>query len=676
MPTTQHPVALMTSSPDWQRLPHDERERLRAWVVGLDSVARPGVTRQLQALAARMDASYATARRYYSAWTSSGGDWQVLADGRLLRAARRDGTGHPDFIAHVRRLIEGNQRSTAAAVRQLKRQWRAKEPIPGYPDWPGWPRIPVGWTERNLRRYAPTRGELTASRIGIRAAKKSLPQTFRTRVGLWPGSHIQMDDVWHDHYVRYGDDVTRVLEFGALDVYSACRFAWGTKPRMPKTAGSRAGIDGGHIGLTDREFRLFFAGTLWTHGYSPQGTTYMLEHATASLPDRIVDLLHDATGGLIQCKAGGLTGEQQAVLGLWGGRPAGHGNFKSALESLHALMHSELAALPGQTGKDRTHLPESTYGLVRYQERLLKWAADQPPEIREALRHPLLDYQTQFLPLLHHVYGSAINGRTEHRLEGWEKLGHIALEYTLDPDSDHWLPIDALPDASRGLVLATAKSDPVRWSRRRRLSPGEVWGSGRADLLRANAAIIADIIGPDEAHERTVRGAYIRFQDSEIDPDELIYESRIVRPDGREEELRDGETYACLANPYAPDQLIVLDARGRCLGVARRVQRVRHGDTEALQSAWGRNNHRQAQILAPQRQRWETDADAARDLRTTNAGLGFPGGGGSNARPRSDDGRREARDLARAEAAAHAPRTDAPPEEVEDIWDDADCPFH
>lgn len=669
-------VVAMNADPDFGELPAEERDRLRYLVNAFAAIQPPGVTMQLETLKDHLGKSYSTVRRWYSDWQKTR-DWRVLVNGHKLRQSPNDRTGNKEFQAFFKQKCEENQRCVAAGIRELKRLWKSGAPIPGYEGVPRSGHYPAGWTTRNLYRYGPTKKERSLMSGGLKTSKKHLSQMLRTRVGLWPGSHIQFDDVWHDHYVRYGDDVTRVLEFGALDVWSASRFAWGTKPRMPKNENSRAGIDGGHEGLKAREFRLFLASTLWNQGYSPQGTMLMTEHNTASLSDHHIGLLYDSTGGLIEVDAGGLSGEQQAILGMWGGRVGGHGNWKANLESLHNLIHNELGFLPGQTGKDRQSAPEMTYGLVRYQESLLKWARDLPPELARDIQHPLLDYHTQFLPLLSNLYDVAINGRTDHRIEGWKKLKREITEYTLDPDSGVWLDIDALPEASRGLVLATAKGDPKRWTNRRLLSPGEVWAQGRRELLRANAVIIADILGEDEGKERKVHGSYFRFQDSDIDTDELFYESRITTLDGRQEELKSGEKYLTMVNPYAPETLIVLDARRRCLGTAGRVHRVCHADIEGKKAMWARNAERTADQLTPLRERWESEEKATTDLRENNAALGFRGAKKRDGTQRRDSGGREAAALDKKNQ-PRIPKAQDEPEPasaIEDLIGDDDCPY-
>lgn len=624
--TAANPISAMLLDPEWQNLPYEVRMRVRKWASLFAGVSRPGVTAQLTLIGEKMDRSYANVRARYSAWQKTG-DWRVLADGRSVP---NDLTKDPGFVLHWGKLVEENQRSTREARRALIYQWKAREVIPGYEDFEGWPEIPHGWSETNLARIKPPKADLSLMRFGIKASAKYLPQTLRTRVGTWPGSHIQMDDVWHDEGVRHGSQACRVLEFGALDVWSGCRYAWGTKPRRKTEAGKWET-------LSEKDFRFFVASTLWNHGYSARGTVLMLERGTAALREAVAQPLFDATGGLISVETGGMHGETQALLGLWGGRAGGKGNFKSHLESLHNLMHNAMAALPGQFGKDRQSQKESTYGLVKYQEALLKWAAELPADLAAHLQHPLLDYHTQFVPLLNHIYGVAINGRTDHDLEGWAELGRIVTRYTLAPGSGLWLDIDDIPEETRALIMSAAAADPARWTHRHRMSPAEVLRSGREELIKPSLSVIIDLIGPDCAEPRRVEGSYIEFQDMEISPSPLIYEARVLTPEGQEKELKRGETYLCFAFPYDPSVLAVCDAKLRCLGTARRVKRVSLADKEGMIDVWSRNATRTSEILEGVRARHAGAEQDAEALRRHNAALGFPGVAGRNG------GRKEAK---------------------------------
>lgn len=586
------------------QLPPDVNAEIDLWFAAFAAVQRP-IVASLRALARQMGVAEKSVIRRYYLWRDYG--WRGLVNRARVPGwdpehgllARDEGLTE-EFIEWFKALAERNQRKTRPAYRQFARAWMRGDQIPGLDN--NLPRhtLPRGCSYGNLARKCKDRFALTAMRIGLGAARKFAPQTFSTRAGLWVGSHYMFDDVWHDNFVVFRGQVVRVLEFGALDVFSASRFAWGTQPRLRNA-------DGTEEGLKEKFMRMHLADVLFNHGYSERGTTLLAEHGTAAIRERIEQLLYDRTGGLITVRRSGITGREQAVAGMALGRGGGNPSFKASLESLHALIHNELGAIPGQTGMDVEHRPERVHGELKLANDLLKaiqQLAVTKPERVALIRLPHLEYHSQFLPLLSDIYRQ-IDTRTWHELEGWHECGHIAIDYRLSPDTGDWLAPDqflALPDVSRQLIVATAQAD-ARFLRQRKLSPAEVHARGREALKRIPAYVVAEILGLDFAREERVDGSYFEFTDTEIAPEELRFESRIRTPEGREVELIDRERYQVFVNPLAPDQLFVHDARGVHLGIAKRVQKVCRADVEALQRAHGRAKQRLADKLAPVRAR-------------------------------------------------------------------------
>lgn len=609
------------AAPGLDTLPLAERRRVMAWQQAFEQVDdRYGrLGRELAAVARMFDASPSSVRRKWDQWIAGGRCELALIDGRVCRPCLATRTKDPAFIRFFRVLCGKSNRSTATAIRELKRQWKAKWPIPGYEDFPGWPAMPEGWSERNLRRYCPTRAELAAKRRGMKHASTKFSQVLTTRTKLWPGAIIQFDDVWHDHRVRVMDapTVSRILEFGCLDVYSAARYDWASKPRLPRNFF----VDGKkHDGLSEREFRLFAAGSLFKFGYNAEhGTRLQGEGGTAKFSEPFARTIYDATRGRCVVSEVGITGEAQAILGLWTGRAGGNPRAKTHLESLHGLIHNEMGLLPGQTGKDRQHDPEESHGLVRYQEQLMRWARELPAHLAEKLRHPLLEYFSEFLPLRDALYRGVINGREDHALEGWIELGRIVTEYTLAPGSDAWVSIDDIPPASMPLIHSLVQADPAAWSRRRALTPGEVFERERKHLTPITMATLCDLLGPDMAVPRRVEGPFFAFRDADVHPTEtLFYESVIITPEGHRVELRDGERYNVFSNPYHPDFLLVCDGRLRCLGVSKRASRVSAADHDALKASWGAAATRQTERLKSLRGDWDAERHAANAMREGN----------------------------------------------------------
>lgn len=592
--TTDNPYRIPTADlAEFLQLPAAVRAAVEAWLDAMRAVARP-IQRSLAVVAARLGVAAKTARRRYDQWRKSG-DWRVFIDGRKTPAAR----GHrPEFIDWYRALCERNQRASAPAWREFERRWKAGEIIPGLDNARPRRALPHGCTYTNLQRLAPTPFELTTMRLGRGAAAVHRPKVLGTRAGLWVGSHLMFDDQWHDHFVIFGGQLVRVLEFDALDYFSGCNFAWGTQPRLRRE-------DGVMTGLKEQQMRLLLASVLWGHGYSPRGTELIAEHGTAAIREEVERLLSDRSGGLITTRRSGMTGGEQGVAGMFAGDGKGNFRFKAPLESLRNLVHNELAALPGQTGKDRDHRPETLHGELRHASELVKAREVLPVKLAELLRLPLLDYHAQFLSVLDGCY-RLINGREWHNLEGWSECGHIVVDYRVTATVDAWLSPDEflrLPPAEQLAVAALARADAATYARTRKLSPQAVFNRGCGELVRLLPGVICELLGPDMAREEKVDAGAFRFADQELHPEPLTFEARVVDDQGRERELRDRETYLVFVNPFDLDQLFVADARGRSLGTARRDRRVARNDAAGVRRAWGRASQREEELLRPVRAR-------------------------------------------------------------------------
>lgn len=214
-------------------------------------------------------------RRWYEAWRAAGEDPLSLVDRRYRKQQARSRTTLPRFLAdwHERCIQCQRKGGVPTAHLQLLQDWsQRRKTIPGYEDWPGWPRIPEGWSLRNLQRLAPQSLETVALKQGIRAAAPQLAQVLATREGLWLGSHFMFDDVWLDLLVLAGRDKGQPLHLGVLEYLTGKRVAWGQKIRR------RDEETGKMIHLNQRDMRCILA--LWgaTVGYSPRGTTLVVEN--------------------------------------------------------------------------------------------------------------------------------------------------------------------------------------------------------------------------------------------------------------------------------------------------------------------------------------------------------------------------------------------------------------
>lgn len=529
-----------------------------------------------------------------------------------------------DFVDYWKTLQESYQRKTRPAMRELYRRWRDRHPIPGYAGHVGWPNLPRGWDERNLYRYQPTKLELTALRHGLgRAISLHAPKVLSTRVGLRHLQYVVYDDVKFDTstHLLTSNKLLCALQLGGLDLLSTCRFVHGTKPQLIRADGTKEG-------LKEADMRFILANQLYNFGINGvTGTTFVIEHGTATIRDRVRDILIRGLGGKIQFSESGMTGKMQAIAGMGDGKGGG-GNFrhKAALESLHGYIHNEASHLLGQTGHDRD-APEFLGVLQREHEFLWKLARGLPPEVLHNLQFPVLEYHTQFLPVMTAIL-ERINQRDDHELEGWEECKFLTRDYRIMADSAEWINerrLMTLEQPVRQALLAMAQADR-RCLNVRKLSPREVFQAGAAsgEVMQVPHSLIAEILYEDAAVPRICQDSSFTFEDQTLAPGKLVYESRITRPDGREVELRDRETYETVLNPFDPSVLWVFSGRqkqGSFLGVAKRDVRACRADAEASQRKFARSKQRLSDQLTDSRRRNTSRTDAATARNRHNLGV-------------------------------------------------------
>lgn len=629
------------ASPEWEALSTALRSEISDWIEALSDQPECGKTHWLTKVGKSMGASYASARRKHDALVKSGWDWKVLIDSRKTGSdvAIIDGTGSQLFRSHLVTRVGRFKRNNAAAFRDLRDHWRKRdEVIPGYEGFPGWPNIPTGWHNRNLHRIVKAetnRARLASVRIGTSSKTNPfLPTVRTTRVGLQQGTILQMDDVRHDNWVTLGKagKYVRVNELGALDLLSANRFQWGCKPR-------RRRADKSHEDINGSDMRLFTAGLFWRWGFNPDGCMIMSEHNTAKVDERVARILYDASGGLIRVDYQPIEGIQAALTGFWNGTEGGNFRAKPHLESLHNLMHNDLAALAMQTGSPSSGLkgPVTTDRIIAYMERVMRDVLKKCPQRAHLLKLPGLDYHTQFIPFLMDYYHFGLAMRTDHKLEGWERLNYVVTEYTALPGSDQWMSqadFLKLPEPSQLIIGNAVKNDPKSWSNRRNLSPLEVWNQ-RPRFTPIAPVTVCDIIGDDMAREVVSRKGFVEFEDQELSPDALIYTARYCTGPNKGREIPHGEKVKLFANPFEDGTAFVIDAKGCYLGQLPLYKRccsvnaaAFHTDepfdsrpqikSDELLRAAGEKHERIATILEPDRINHREEVQEARDLRAHN----------------------------------------------------------
>jgi hypothetical protein len=530
-----------------------------------------GAVKAVEAIAARLGVSRTTAlRKYYD--LKKKGVSGLVDNRRLGPDAWNMTTGSvlPESDIELLRLyIEKNQRSSEAGIRAMKQNWRegkitTTQPInlaTGYPQ---------GWSDGNLKRYAPSKFELKASRIGRTAAASERRLVYTTRKDLYVGQFYLFDDMWHDHFVNNLDlqKTGRPLEFHALDLASACKFAWGMRVRTENA-------DGSMESLKEADMRFLLAAVLAGYGYHPQGTTLVVEHGTAAIKDWLESFLYDVTGGLIKVARSGMDGAA-AHAGQYAGRSKGNFRFKAALESLGNLIHNEMAALPAQTGKDRDHRPEQLHGLLKHNDALLMAISQLPAERIDMLQWPMLTVQ-QFRVIAAEIY-MRINSRTEHNLEGWD--------------------MNYRPDTRLGGM--------------RKLSPLEVWQPGRRALIQLPIEHAARIIGTESGKERLTRSGMFSFTDSELSGDELRFDAHA---------LADREKYLVVVNPFWPEAAFAFDSKDRFVSVCARIHSVSRADQEAINRECGAAAKLDAIRLTPLRARHMAEAREKAAMHRNNANV-------------------------------------------------------
>ncbi len=286
---------------------------------------------QARAFLGKRGWTWRSLRRKYYAFLHEG--WKALVDWSRA-GCFRTGTLKPEFINWFIALAESNQRKTRPAWREFKRQWREGRNITGLDN--SLPRhtLPRGCTYANLNRYCDDKWAQEAMRIGLGRARNRGPMVLTSRVGLWPMSHLMIDDLLHDEFVVFRGKPVRVLEFDALELLSGCKIAWGTKPKFLREE------DGKFDGLKETFMRMILARIFCVDGFSPRGTTILAERGTAAVPGWLADLLRERSKGKITVREAGITGAEQAVAGMARGRGGGNPRWKGPLEALRNLIHN------------------------------------------------------------------------------------------------------------------------------------------------------------------------------------------------------------------------------------------------------------------------------------------------------------------------------------------------
>lgn len=547
------------------------------------------------------------------------GDWRMF-----VRFSRQRENGLPaEFVEFWKMLCERHQRATAQAHDELVHilrtgfdfERRRVKVIPGYQEWPmsdALGELPPGMSLDNLRRrHAPDRVELKSARVGVMAASQLGYKLSTTRVGLKFMEYVQADDHEFNVKVRFPGQLQAMRPrcFGFADVLTSCCFRLYAKPTLwdAEREAKQA--------LNEREFLWSALDVLATDGYraDERGTTFDLEHGTATIRDETCEVITRLTGDHVKFEFSGRF-HQPAHDGQFAAPSGGNFRFKAVIECYWRLLDDALDHLKGQTGKDRHHAPEEMERADAYAQRLLKAAATLPPERAGQLIFNRLTW-SQFTGALFEAQ-RRISAATDHQIEGWQKLGFVREEFRRALDTG-WQPARSLvelPAEEQALVRASVEADD-RLHRVRQLSREEAFSAcreaERASLARLPVAALPAIVGERNAvrggDPLRVRGGRFEFDDWRIDADGLEFVA--LDADGRP--LREGEKFVCFVNPMNPATLVACDAKLRVVSLCPPVPRPARNDPEGIRHALGVQRHIHAEKLAPQRAR---HAEAASEI--------------------------------------------------------------
>lgn len=617
-----------------------ERERVDHIAAALERAEAAKGTGRL-GLALRTEAEalgigYGTLRRHYDVWRKSQRNPTALVDGRKTRP---DSAQENRWLQIYMRYCENDKNTSRNAWRLMMQDfrngtcadrasyaevfsavgtWRElyaeekphKPMPPHYPS--GW--IPKGASASTLQRAAKKNPDylfqIAASRQGRKAAHPLLINVLKTRRYLAVGAIRQWDDVWHNTDVRMPETgVVQPLEFAGYDVASAYKCDSIIKPRFTRADGKRDN-------LKEQTFRFILGASHCVTGFHKDGITNIVERGTAAIrpPVEKQIKLIPGFGDLINFQRSGILSEQVHA-GLFVGNGAGNFRMKPLVESSHRVMQNRTASMIGDRGRDAEHMHESRNALVRDEERLMKAAAQLPPDIAAKIEYGLLTFDEYHLAF-REIEREWMNDPV-HALEGWDD--YQITEYSpVTPPCDEpstWRSVSELismpQDEAKALAIFL-KMHPeclrTRW-----MSRSEVWKQGKTDFIRVPLMEMPAFLDERDMIELTVRNnGTIEFANYYFyGRDKMVYRADVVKtPEGYTRRLAPGEKILVKYNPFTPDNIWIINRdNGTTRGMAPVHSRVPMEDREALKRAMGVQSHDLARKIMPVRGRHQPEAE-------------------------------------------------------------------
>lgn len=605
------------SSPDYLMEEPGARAQVDRWYPVMVAIDRaPRVVAAIEAASRATGEKLGNVKKlYYEHWRGSGRDWRMLIDRRKFPDPR-EALLPPLFEQFIRSVHDGLNRDQAGeeTYRLIMARFAAWEAnpmssehaIPGY-DTP--PRRdpflghPAGWSKRSILRRLPNKHQRALRKRGPKAASEFLPSLYTTREGLSIGQIIYFDDQWHDTRVNFSGVNTKAMRpqsFNSLDALTAYAPQPGLKPQVWDEEKSK------RVELNQEDFFWYVMTVLTQFGYNAEtGTTLIFEHGTANVDKRdaltkegLPFLAHfdwrikEYTHGKVVVNRSGIWHEPAFKGMLFEGKPTGNFRFKAPIESSFNLVRNRTQGLPAPTGRNPECDPEESYGLVAYNDKLLKMVDTIPAEQYLRLKRPVMEWEDYSMVYrgIHHL----INQRLGHRLQGWRKLGFTGQEYRLSLASEDWMSEEAyqlIPAEHRAALDHIVRQEG--YFRSFLLSPEQAYLRLKDQLTKLPMSAIP-VLAPERLWKpiRVSDQLEMTMQDHSIDSEPLRFLATKVRtPQGYEVTLERGKTYLRLLNIFAPDQMWIADKdgprEGAIIGIAPRILPPSKGDAEGIQRAMG-----------------------------------------------------------------------------------------
>lgn len=535
------PALSPATDPRFQRLPVEERTRISTLLklfAGFDTAKRRGAA--IREAAAHFGGRYGFSeerlRKLHTAWVNAGRDWTSMINGNKVKDASLKQP--EEFCQFVCATVENNRRKAAPAFRKIHAMWHAGERIPGYGTWKEWyarehpghplpvrcPRVPSGWTMRNLSEIVRKRLSKAARALasqGFAAATPLMPTVIRNTRELGAMHLVTLDDFRLDFRVFVAERMTLdgilylpgiydCVGVAALDVGSRRIDRIALKPRAK---GTDEDGDTTAVAITRADTASLIGLMVAENGLpTDKPMTLLIENASASLTAEHKEALEMHFTGRVQVRHTGLFRDALAAHGWYegGGKPWS----KGWIESFFSLLWNELAATKGYQGASYDRKPGALAHQLKEANALIKAAMRLDERLLHRLRFEFVTMEEAHMFVQRAV--DILNARTWHNIADLD----VVHEFRIG-DMDTPRPLDDL----RKLPVAAQKAATIL---KRRESPDERWHKLCAKQPRE--AVPPELIAPLMSEPREVRpdrGA-IRFQkdgvkqvffDGEADPE-------------------------------------------------------------------------------------------------------------------------------------------------------------